>query len=132
MPTVKGNIYDAITKQPVPGANVFVSNAAGLPVPAKATQSTSSGAYNLPSVKLNEYVTFQMMGYQTQTVLANMASGDIYFEPSLVSLQDGTTLFSKERTQAIALALAGAGLVWAWNHRNEIESFLTKKLKTSS
>lgn len=130
MHTIKGNILDAITKQPVVGANVFVSDAQGQPISAKATQTNHLGTYNLMGVKLNEFITFSMAGYKQETTLASNASGTIYFEPSLASLQDGKTLFSKERGGSIALALAGLVGVWAWQHRAEIENYFKKQLKS--
>lgn len=71
---LKGKIFDVATKEPLFGANVFVSDKDGkLLTPTKGTSSDPDGKYLLDGINTSGHITVSSVGYETMTypILAN-------------------------------------------------------------
>ena len=84
MYTVKAKILDSITRRPMFGVNIFVSDANGNPVthngvPNVGRISGKDGSFILPVAFVDDFITISYVGYQRLTIPAASASGKPVF-----------------------------------------------------
>ena len=69
---LKGNIKDSSTKEPLFGANIYVSDIDGNVVsPPKGTTTNPDGNYLFENVNPSDFITISYVGYKPYTFLAS-------------------------------------------------------------
>jgi hypothetical protein len=100
---MKGAVIDQLTKEPLPGANVYASNSTGTPIlPITGTTTDATGTFNF--VPGSQFVTISYVGYGKMTA-PNIPVFTIYeLQPKTEELQ---TVTIKPR----GITLLGFGLL---------------------
>lgn len=88
--TVKGKIFDAITKEPLAGASIFVENS------NEGTHSNSMGAFNFTTHFTIEKVQVAFAGYQSVTVTLTGKELSIALSPTSNRIQEVVVTASRE------------------------------------
>lgn len=112
MRNIQGYITDRATNEPLPMANVFVSDEKGNFLGANGASSNIDGYYTL-EVKPGDYVTVRYVGYEPVTFQPNDNWHDLSLSPSAEQL-DTVVIRPKDDKQAPWLAIgiaAGVSLL---------------------
>lgn len=113
---IYGFVYDEETNSPLPGANVYLSDAAGNLSYGIGTTSTNSGGFSL-SPGTGKYITFSFVGFQRKTIPVSELkyTTTIYLKPQVVGLGEFVvrpkTNHTKNNWQKPVLAIAGIAIV---------------------
>ncbi|MCO4293912.1 TonB-dependent receptor [Solitalea sp. MAHUQ-68] len=106
---VKGKIYDAITHEPLSGANVFIPNT------TKGAQTNAQGTFKFSVDDNTTKITVSLLGYQTVTIAIENKELSIALNPFAANMQEVVVTASREsqlRSQApIAISKISAKLL---------------------
>lgn len=80
---IKGHIYDAANKEPLPGVNVYYKDKGGM----KGTISDQNGSYDLDIKEGHLSVVFSYLGYETETYSLTVAPGQTYTQNMNLKVQ---------------------------------------------
>ncbi|POY38392.1 TonB-dependent receptor [Solitalea longa] len=106
---IKGKIYDAITREPLSGVNVFVPNS------TIGAQTNAQGNFKLSATEKVNSITVSLLGYQTVTTPVETKDLSIGLNPLTANMQEVIVTASREtqlRSQApIAISKVSAKLL---------------------
>lgn len=86
---VSGIVTDAVTGEPLPGANVYGSNQVGTPLsPIQGTSTNQKGEFN--KAIDSTWITIKFIGYEPLTTVANSAFTIYELQPATYNLPNVT------------------------------------------
>lgn len=104
---LEGKVIDAETKEPLFGANVFISNSNGIMVdPPVGSPTDPDGEYFFEGGKVGDFISVSYMGYKTKTKKINSETAPINWEiePTTASIPEFTVVAERDepKTQSVA------------------------------
>lgn len=127
----RGLVIDSNTNEPLPRANVVITDADGVVIEGgKTTTADDDGVFGI-DVLPADYLTLSYIGYRNKTIAIKGFSSDIKpIKMTYLRSQDGNSGYFKERDTDNDGALTNRPIsMWHWLAFGLISYYLYKKFK---
>lgn len=107
---ITGKIYDNITNETLPAANVFWGDASGSASSARSGTGTDiDGSYSIIDPVKTDYLTASYIGYKkiTKQITGSNQVIDFYLDPDAINLPDVEIVAEKKKNNTLYFITGG-------------------------